>query len=84
MSLQRLKAGLLVCRSALELMDPKMDCGMRPESIPSVTQLSATVPFDLSARQIVRVMDELMCAETTFYTGQSIAHTIFTCVYAHR
>ncbi|RUS20438.1 Mak10 subunit, NatC N-terminal acetyltransferase-domain-containing protein [Endogone sp. FLAS-F59071] len=66
--------------SAIEIMDPKMDTGM-------VIKEDSHRPFDpsvrLSEREVIFVMDRLLCCETTWLTGQSLSQTLFTCLYCH-
>lgn len=38
----------------------------------------------LTPYQILEIIDELFACEATSYTGASVAHTLYTCVYLHR
>jgi hypothetical protein len=72
---------------AIEIMDPKMDTSMFHSSSP-ILNLSERlerklVPSvsELNIKQIIQIMDELLCAEYTWFDGSSLPQTVFTCVY---
>ncbi|VDQ11177.1 unnamed protein product [Trichobilharzia regenti] len=74
--------------SAIEIMDPKMDAriqgGRRVLRIPealSTNQLPLG-PFT-SLSLLVGIMDELLSAFSNWLTGDSLAQSIFICMYMH-
>ncbi|OZJ06345.1 hypothetical protein BZG36_00713 [Bifiguratus adelaidae] len=67
--------------SALEMMDPKMDTGMVLDSDKNKVPYNVHQPLDAS--QVLYIMDELFCCESTWLTGQSLSQTIYTCNYFH-
>ena len=70
--------------SALELMDPKMDVGMIKDVLTiEKAKADGLIPDDLTNEQVLIIMDQLLACEATFHLGQSIGHSIFTCLYAH-
>ncbi|KAJ1966296.1 N-alpha-acetyltransferase, non-catalitic subunit [Dispira parvispora] len=72
---------LFDCMSALEIMDPKMDSGLKAGEEVLASDYRCDVP--LSAAQTLWVIDQLLVHEMTWHSGQSILQTLFTCVY-HR
>ncbi|KAJ1656130.1 N-alpha-acetyltransferase, non-catalitic subunit [Dispira simplex] len=72
---------LFDCMSALEIMDPKMDSGLKTGEDTQASDYRCDVP--LSAAQTLWVVDQLLVHEMTWHSGQSILQTLFTCVYHH-
>ncbi|ORY01708.1 Mak10-domain-containing protein [Basidiobolus meristosporus CBS 931.73] len=73
--------GLYDSMAAIEIMDPKMDTGMRVEGQDASKDFDASSP--LSASQILGVMDKLCSCELAWHSGHSLSQTIFTCLYVH-
>jgi len=71
--------------SAIELMDPQMDSGMKTEAVTSLADALARgmLPLDLTSQQLIAVMDRLVACEVAWYNGNGIAQTVFTCLYLH-
>ncbi len=63
-----------------------MDAGMNLDTVMTVDNALRVgkLPVDLSASQILNIMDELMACEATFHNGQSLGHSVFICLYLHR
>jgi len=91
-----MEVGQLVCRenfglyeamSALEIMDPKMDSGMNSEKVHSLQERLdlGTIPQDtaLSIPNLIGIMDSLLSCETMWFLGNTLAQTLFTCLYLH-
>ncbi|VDP84268.1 unnamed protein product [Echinostoma caproni] len=79
---------LLHSMSAIEVMDPKMDIRVQgARRVVSTTEAVATntLPLDpFSDRfELIGVMDELLAATTNWLTGDSLAQSVFTCMYMH-
>eukprot|EP01048_Picozoa_sp_COSAG05_P001395 COSAG05_NODE_47_length_24712_cov_26.673844_11_plen_839_part_00 len=75
---------LLSAMSALEIMDPKMDAGMVRESTTINGALGTDLmPFELTAGQIVHLVDLTLVGEMRWVSGHSLAQTVFTCMYLH-
>lgn len=74
---------LFEAMSALEIMDPKMDSGMRTYGYNSVEEAieSGAAPIKLHLLQTIDVMDHLLACEATWHKGHSLAQTVFTCLY---
>jgi hypothetical protein len=78
------KFNLLSAMSALEIMDPKMDAGMVTDSV-TLEELLGTdhMPSDLTAEQIISLVDNMLTEEMRWLSGHSLAQTVFTCLYLH-
>ena len=75
---------LLSAMSALEVMDPKMDAGMITGAITVESALGTPLmPRELTAGQIVHIMDQTFVGEMRWLAGHSLAQTVFTCLYLH-
>ncbi|XP_059637894.1 uncharacterized protein LOC132279856 isoform X2 [Cornus florida] len=82
---------LFAAMSALEIMDPKMDSGIvcRYYSVDEAIENGAA-PVPLSFNKTVDVqctidiMDYLLACEATWHKGQSLAQTVFSCIYLLR
>lgn len=79
---------LFAAMSALEIMDPKMDSGMvcKYYSVDeAIANGAAPVPlsFDktVDVQCIIDIMDHLLACEATWHRGQSLAQTVFSCIY---
>lgn len=66
--------------SAIELMQPKMDVGFGPVQDISTAQL----PDSLSDAEVVRIMDELLAREATWFQSHTLPQTVFACLYTQR
>ncbi|KAK9268389.1 hypothetical protein L1049_000138 [Liquidambar formosana] len=82
---------LFAAMSALEIMDPKMDSGIvcRYYSVDeAIENGAAPVPlsFDrtIDVQCIIDIMDHLLACEATWHKGQSLAQTVFSCIYLLR
>uniref|UniRef100_A0A158Q7H7 Protein MAK10 homolog n=1 Tax=Elaeophora elaphi TaxID=1147741 RepID=A0A158Q7H7_9BILA len=71
--------------SAIELMDPKMDIGMKPfdpsiafESLIASGRLNIT---NMDEREMIATMDAMMASLISWLEGNSIAQTLLTCVF---
>jgi hypothetical protein len=75
---------LLSAMSALEVMDPKMDAGMITDTVTADKALGTPLmPRELTAGQIVHIMDQIMVCEMHWLAGHSLAQSVFTCLYLH-
>jgi hypothetical protein len=65
--------------SAIEIMDPQMDSGMRLASVQVADEeeLLPTLPDLVPAPLMVALLDEVMCAEHGWYRGLSLAQTVY-------
>jgi len=72
--------------SALEMMDAKMDPGMFRDKVPNLDAMIASneLVMDPSPPDVLAIMDELLACEASWHRGDSLGHTVFTCLYAHR
>ncbi|KAI3982102.1 hypothetical protein MKX01_019008 [Papaver californicum] len=83
---------LLAAMSALEIMDPKMDSGIKNSGYNSVDEAIengvAPIPFSFNRTVDVQctldVMDHLLACEATWHKGHSLAQTVFSCIYVLR
>lgn len=71
--------------SAIELMDPKMDIGMKPfdpstafESLIASGRLNIT---SMDEREMIATMDAMLASLISWLEGNSIAQTLLTCVF---
>ncbi|GAB5359627.1 hypothetical protein AAMO2058_000559700 [Amorphochlora amoebiformis] len=74
--------------SALELMDPKMDPGMKQKNsegkeVDFKHLDPKTVRMDLSLPELIAVMDQCLAFYVSWCNGQTLCHTVLTCVYTH-
>ncbi|CAN8067169.1 unnamed protein product [Agarophyton chilense] len=74
--------GFTLCSamSAIGLMDPKMDLGCGEVRDAREVQL----PPDLTRKQIINIMDQLVACEVSWLDSHTLPQTVFSCVYAHR
>ncbi|KAK9149586.1 hypothetical protein Scep_008343 [Stephania cephalantha] len=83
---------LFASMSALEIMDPKMDSGIENCAYHSVEEAIengvAPVPFSfdrtVDVQCTIDVMDHLLACEATWHKGNSLAQTVFSCIYLLR
>ncbi|GAA38645.2 N-alpha-acetyltransferase 35 NatC auxiliary subunit [Clonorchis sinensis] len=74
--------------SAIEIMDPKMDIRMLgSRRVVSTAEALATgvlplAPFE-NKSELVGIMDELLASLVNWLTGDSLAQTVFICMYMH-
>lgn len=76
--------------TALEMMDPKMDAGMRcnKNKTPPLTFETAVASgelklTDLSYPEIIGITDSLLACFVSWLEGHSLAQTVYTCLYMH-
>jgi len=67
--------------SAIEIMDPKMDSGMRYEK-PKYTYENLK-DCEMSIEQVVKIIDKLQGLEVQWLKGYMIYQTLFTCLFIH-
>eukprot|EP01097_Dermamoeba_algensis_P004946 TRINITY_DN3158_c0_g1_i1.p1 TRINITY_DN3158_c0_g1~~TRINITY_DN3158_c0_g1_i1.p1 ORF type:complete len:781 (-),score=175.37 TRINITY_DN3158_c0_g1_i1:896-3160(-) len=79
---------LFEAMSAVELMDPKMDSGMLNGEVLTTEEALSLKKIDpdhlLTPAQLISLMDALLEQEALWCSGQTLANTIFTCLYAHQ
>lgn len=82
--------GLFDAMSAIEMMDPKMDSGMvgkqTKRKVLSFAEAIAekTVKVsDLTNEELVGIFDQSLCCLLSWLDGQTLAQTVFTCLYLH-
>lgn len=61
---------------ALEIMDPKMDCGLLEPKYERFNAWKPQLP-----EEIVGIMDRLLCNEMAWHTGSALSQTLFSCLY---
>ncbi|KAI9894810.1 MAG: hypothetical protein M1814_000029 [Vezdaea aestivalis] len=64
---------------ALEIMDKKMDSGYL--ELNETLEDSYDIQRQLSAGEVISVMDELLCHEAAWSTGHPLSQTLFTSIY---
>lgn len=75
--------------TAIELMDPKMDSGMdAAQSTVAIKSLAEAIQKGLklegfTATEVVGIMDELITNFALYLRGNSLAQTLFSCLYLH-
>uniref|UniRef100_A0A6B2KZ51 Uncharacterized protein n=1 Tax=Arcella intermedia TaxID=1963864 RepID=A0A6B2KZ51_9EUKA len=73
--------------SAFELMDPKMDAGVRVNDVlileEGLESESLKKPSELSAAEMLGLMDKLLELELLWYAGNPISQSLLTCLYIH-
>ena len=65
--------------SAIEIGNPKMDPG--PLQPTQTRSLEEEAPLRLSNSMTVKVIDQLMAQEASWYGGNTLSQTVFTCLY---
>ena len=83
--------GLFEAMSAIEMMDPKMDAGMRcnrqaarPHSFQTALESGHLKAESMSDWEMLGVADDTLCCLVTWLEGHSLAQTVFTNLYLHR
>lgn len=76
--------------TALEMMDPKMDAGMRcnKNKTPPLTLETAVASGklkmdNLSYAELIGVIDSILACFVSWLEGHSLAQTVYTCLYMH-
>eukprot|EP00039_Didymoeca_costata_P002678 m.61862 g.61862 ORF g.61862 m.61862 type:complete len:693 (-) comp11458_c0_seq1:68-2146(-) len=74
--------------AALELMDPKMDAGLHVNAKIGLGSLSEAIQLGLKMHEIpiaevLGIMDDIVMLYVTWLQGNSLALTVYTCVYLH-
>ena len=77
---------LFEAMSAIEIGDPKMDAGLVTARAPTADELieQGVAPVELSESQLLAVMDQLFAVQASWHAGNSLAQTVFTCLYLMR
>ncbi|XP_039257820.2 N-alpha-acetyltransferase 35, NatC auxiliary subunit-like [Styela clava] len=82
--------GLFEAMSAIEMMDPKMDAGMvGKQTKRKILDLHQAIEAktikisDLEFKELIGIMDTSLCCLLSWLEGQTLAHTVFTCLYLH-
>ncbi|KAI9843380.1 MAG: hypothetical protein M1838_002635 [Thelocarpon superellum] len=68
--------------SALEIMDPKMDSGYLAPGESLLDEYDVTTP--LSSKEVIGIMDQLLCYEMAWQMGSPMSQTLFTSLYLDR
>jgi hypothetical protein len=63
--------------SALEMMDPQMDTGMKAAASTEAEAPIPTAPDELPAPLLVGLLDDVLCAEHGWYRGLTLAQTVY-------
>ncbi|PRP76015.1 n-alpha-acetyltransferase 35, NatC auxiliary subunit-like [Planoprotostelium fungivorum] len=87
--LHRTGYNLFEAMSAIEIGDPKMDSGVNLARFLSTEErIERSIipkPDDtLPNETVIEIMDQLLCCQATWFSGFSLAQSIFTCIYLHR
>jgi len=74
---------LFEAMSAVEIGDPKMDAGLDTASAPTPDQLveQGLAPLELSHQQHLAILDQLAAMQASWHVGNSLAQTVFVCLY---
>ena len=74
---------LFEAMSAFEIGDPKIDAGLDTARAPNADELVAQglAPLELLDSQLLAVMDQLFAVQASWHVGNSLAQTVFTCLY---
>ncbi|XP_035667068.1 N-alpha-acetyltransferase 35, NatC auxiliary subunit-like isoform X1 [Branchiostoma floridae] len=82
--------GLFEAMSAIEMMDPKMDAGMLGNrgdrevlNFQQAIQKGTVKLKDLTAPELIGIIDTMLSSMVTWLEGHSLAQTVFTCLYLH-
>ncbi|CAK8676705.1 unnamed protein product [Clavelina lepadiformis] len=82
--------GLFEAMSAIEMMDPKMDAGMigkqtsrKVLSFQESMELNCIQLNNLDPSDLIIIMDACQACILSWLDGQSLAQTVFTCLYLH-
>ena len=64
--------------SALEVMDPQMDTGMKSRATDVESEEEVPpLPNEPSAALLIGLLDDVLCAEHSWYSGYTLAQTVF-------
>ena len=74
---------LFEAMSAVEIGDPKMDAGLDTASPPTPDQLieQGLASLELSHQQHLAILDQLAAMQASWHVGNSLAQTVFVCLY---
>ena len=74
---------LFEAMSAVEIGDPKMDAGLDTATAPTPDALvdQGLAPLKLSGSQLIATLDHLAAMQASWHRGNSIAQTVFVCLY---
>lgn len=74
---------LFEAMSAVEIGDPKMDAGLDTATAPTPDDLvdQGLAPLDLTGSQLIATFDRLAAMQASWHSGNSIAQTVFVCLY---
>ena len=68
--------------SAVEIGNPRMDPGVHVgRQQQSGKDLDSAAPLKLTNEQVLKVADQLMAQEMSWHGGNTLAQTVFTCLY---
>ncbi|XP_066582916.1 N-alpha-acetyltransferase 35, NatC auxiliary subunit [Prorops nasuta] len=83
--------GLFEAMSAIEMMDPKMDAGMlcnrgnaKPCTFTQAVESGAIKLENLTASEIIGIIDSTYSCLVSWLEGHSLAQTVFTNLYLHQ
>ena len=74
---------LFEAMSAVEIGDPKMDAGLDTATAPTADQLveQGLAPTELGFPQLIATLDHLAAMQASWHAGNSLAQTVFVCLY---
>ena len=74
---------LFEAMSAVEIGDPKMDAALDTATAPTPEELidRGVAPLQLSIPQLIATLDKLAIMQASWHTGNSLAQTVFVCLY---
>lgn len=82
--------GLFEAMSAIEMMDPKMDAGMKHNEKPPPLTFETAVATgaiqldNISYKDVIGLIDSMYACLVSWLEGHSLAQTLFTCLYLHK
>lgn len=82
--------GLFEAMSAIEMMDPKMDAGMKRNEEPAPLTFETAVETgaihldNVSFKDTIGLIDSMYACLVSWLEGHSLAQTLFTCLYLHK
>lgn len=82
--------GLFEAMSAIEMMDPKMDAGMKrlEEPAPMTFERAVETNFikleEISYADLIGLIDAMYSCLISWLEGHSLAQTVLTCLYLHK
>jgi hypothetical protein len=71
---------LFEAMSAVEIGNPKMDAGARPQ-VERVPLQERPLPLDLTPPQLLSWMDRLLTLEATWHVGGAMAQTVYSSLH---